>query len=317
MNRAYGMSGAQIAPGRPIGALVKQSEEILAVGSRSFAFASRFLTRSQRLDAAVVYAFCRAVDDVADEAIDRERARADLAAVREDLRTRDPVIPIVRGFREVAARRGIDLRAAVLLVDGVTSDLGSVRVEDDAALIRYCHMVAGTVGIMMCGVLGVRNARAFPFAIDLGIAMQLTNICRDVAEDAARGRVYLPGKRLRRAGESPEALVSGRADRTRIARVVLSVLELAERYYESADAGMRFIPLVPRAAILVASRLYRGIGRKLAANGGDALAGRTVVSGRQKLGLTAGALAMLFHPRLYGSTEHDAALHLPLQELVR
>lgn len=294
-------------------ALVARSEQTLAVGSRSFSFAARFLSRSRRLDAAVVYAFCRTVDDLADEATDQKRARRQLSLLREDLRASQPAIPIVGAFREVAERRRIDVDAAVLLVDGVTSDLVRVRVEDDEELIRYCYMVAGTVGVMMCGVLGVEDDRALPFAIDLGIAMQITNICRDVAEDAARGRVYLPEHRLAATGESSQALVTGRADRGRIAGVVCSLLDLAEEYYASADAGMRYIPVVPRAAILIASRLYRAIGRKLVkVRGGDALAGRTVVSRLEKIVLAAGGLATLLDPRLYAVADHDSTLHLPL-----
>lgn len=187
---------------------------------------------------------------------------------------------------------------------------------DDAELVRYCYRVASTVGLMMCGVLGVRCREALPHAIDLGIAMQLTNICRDVAEDAARGRVYLPAERLRSAGIDPEDVVRGTADPERVASVVRSVLALADRYYRSADGGMRDIPWRFRPAILVASRTYRAIGVRLRRR--RPTAGRTVVPWPEKLAWSAAAVAASLRPAILGITPrwaHDRALHQALRGL--
>ncbi|HEU0078108.1 MAG TPA: squalene/phytoene synthase family protein, partial [Longimicrobiaceae bacterium] len=178
--------------------------------------------------------------------------------------------------------------------------------------------VASTVGLMMCAVLGVRCREAHPHAVDLGIAMQLTNICRDVAEDAYHGRVYLPAERLRRAGTSTEALLAGTAGRAAVARAVAGVLELADRYYASADGGMRDLPPRARPAILVASRVYRAIGVRLRKRGCDALAGRTVVRTPEKAFWGTRALAACLRPAILGigpRWRHDGGLHAALRGL--
>jgi phytoene synthase len=213
----------------------------------------------------------------------------------------------VSALRDLFERRRIDVRYALELVAGVASDLGEVRVADDAALVRYGYRVAGTVGLMMVGVLGVRAAEALPHAVDLGVAMQLTNICRDVREDAERGRVYLPASRLRALGVAPTPEgVLGARDAVR--RVVTDLLALADRYYASAEDGMRHIPWRARLAILVASSVYRAIGVRLLSRGADALAGRTVVPFGGKLWAAVGAVLRLPWASLRRSP-HAEALH--------
>lgn len=296
-----------------------EAQAVFSRGSRSFYFASRFLAEEQRDLAAWVYAFCRMVDDVADDesrpASDRE---ASLDAIRRQVRLAEPAGPEVAGLLRVDAQCGLNLHAAVELVEGCASDLHPARMADDAALLRYCYRVASTVGLLMCGVLGVRDRDALAFAIDLGVAMQLTNICRDVLEDAQNGRVYLPAHRLEAVGVQPEQLVAGTASREAVAEVTLQILEQAERYYHSAWLGMRFLPWRARLAILVAARVYRQIGRQLQRAGGDALAGRTVVSTGRKLFEAALATLNFFSPSVLGigrSRPHDAALHIHLRGL--
>ncbi len=309
-------------------ALVAQCREIMARHARSFDRAARLLPAATRDRTAVLYAFCRLVDDTVDEAPDRAAAVAGVAALKAELETaaghatagaeRHPR-PVVRAFVRTLRDHPLALGAAAELIAGVTSDLGRVRVADDRALLRYCYRVAGTVGLMMSPVLGVRDPRALPFALDLGVAMQLTNICRDVLEDAGRDRVYLPADRLARAGVCQDDLVAGRACRHAVAGVVLDLLALGDRYYASADLGLRYIPVGPRQAILVASRLYRGIGADLKhLRGADALAGRTVVSPARKVGLIAAALARNLAPSTAGlgrHPTHQTALHTHLAGL--
>ncbi len=256
---------------------IASARAVMATRAVTFRAAARLLPADTADDAAVLYAFCRLVDDLADEHADL----AALSALREQVGgASDPSGPVA-AFLDLAARRAIPVGAAIDLVDGARSDLGRVRVADDAALIRYAYAVAGTVGRMMAPLLGAPPAAAAA-AVHLGVAMQLTNVCRDVLEDARNGRVYLPASRLFAAGADPEALVDGTADRAAIASVVRDVLQLAEGWYASADAGMRHLPWRSRLAVLVAARTYRAIGRKLLRHGGDALAGRTVLSAGER-----------------------------------
>jgi phytoene synthase len=289
------------------------SYERLTAGSKTFRFASYFLPRDCRNDAAVVYSFCRLVDDLADDAPSIAQATTDLQQVREELQGRAAARPIVAAYAHVAARTMISPEVAEALIQGVLSDQRVVRVQTDAELLTYCYQVASTVGLMMCGVLGVRDPRALAHAVDLGLAMQLTNICRDVADDARMNRVYLPEERLRAAGTSSEALIQGMAGRDAIARVVRDLLARAEQHYQSADEGMRWIPFRARLAIVIAARTYRAIGVRLLAQGADAMAGRTVVPFTGKVYWAARALVSFLLPRIQGwlpFPKHDARLHL-------
>lgn len=296
-------------------AVVRHSREVLAAHARSFTWASLFLPADRRDDAAVVYAFCRLVDDLVDEAVDAGDARSALDHLSAELRGGAPARPLVAETLAVFERRGIPLEPALQLITGVRGDLGPVRIADDAGLLRYGYRVAGTVGWMMCGVLGVEDRAALPFAIDLGVAMQITNICRDVAEDAGRGRVYLPASRLAAHGTSQQALLEGRADRRAVARVVRELLDLADAYYASADRGKRHIPPRSRLAILVASRVYAGIGQVLRERGGDALAGRVWVGAWGKAWRTVAALGAFVRLAFAPATAHDPLLHQPLAGL--
>lgn len=298
--------------------MVSVSREALAVGSRSFNLASRFMAPNRRDDAAALYAFCRMVDDAADDAPSPQVAEASLVAIEGEMWGRRPASSFMAHFLEVCERRQVDLRHAQNLIDGVRTDLAEVLMPDDRSLVRYCYQVASTVGLMMCGVLGVRRMVALPFAVDLGVAMQLTNICRDVKEDARLGRVYLPADRLRAVGIDPQHLLDDTVDRAALARVVNDLLDLADRYYESAQEGFRFIPFGPRLAITVAARVYRAIGHKLRRNGADAWAGRTVVGSLHKAWVAASAVVAFFGPRIGGwssAKAHAPELHVHLDGL--
>jgi phytoene synthase len=301
--------------------VVASSRQVLDRHARSFSWAATLLPADRHDDAAILYAFCRGVDDAVDEAPTRAealQALADLERGLEDGADASDASACTAALIALSERRGVSLRAARQLIAGVRGDLDPVCVADDAELFRYCYHVAGTVGLMMCGVLGVTDRAAHVHAVDLGIAMQLTNICRDVLEDARMGRVYLPADRLRAQGVTPEALLDGSADRDAVAQVVRDLLELAERYYASADAGMRYIPARPRLAILVAARVYRAIGQRLLSrHGGDALHGRTVVPLVSKLRWT--AVAVFEYVRLSlrrRRPSHADHLHRPLRGLL-
>lgn len=283
---------------------------MLARHARTFDLAGWFLPAARLDDAAVVYAFCRLVDDAVDTATSADEGRAEVLAIERELRGECEARPLVACFAELLDAWGLSRGVALELILGVRSDAGAVEVQGDPELLRYCYRVAGTVGLMMCGVIGVRDRTALPFALDLGIAMQLTNISRDVAEDARLGRVYLPATRLRAAGEEPAALVRGEAAAGKVARVVLELLGLADRYYESADGGLRFIPWRSRLAIVVAGRVYRAIGVRLRRRGGDALAGRTVVPALEKAWWVAEALVRFGRTLVAPIVKvHDAELH--------
>lgn len=294
------------------------SEAILARHARSFRLASLFLADQERLDAAVLYAICRLVDDTADECDDKTRAGIQLDGLRDELVQKRYPRPLVAEFLEVADRCELDVAVMLELIEGVESDLEEVIVADDGELYRYCYRVAGTVGLMMCSVLGVRDPKALAFAIDLGMGMQLTNICRDVLEDARRGRVYVPRTRLEAAGITAEDLLREDVDEEALSRVVRGLLDQADAFYFSADQGMQFIPWRSRLAIVVASRVYRAIGVKLRKKGARVMQGRTVVSSFGKAMWVVRALflwVMVSPPFAPRGPKHQRELHQELRGL--
>ena len=213
----------------------------------------------------LLYGFCRHVDDLVDEQpLDEAHAAIDmLCADLDGDRARDPA---VAGLLDLRRQGRIDGAVVDEFVAGVAQDLIQSTYADVDDLLRYCYRVAGTVGLMMVSLLEVEDPAAPPFAIDLGIGMQLTNISRDVLEDARRGRVYLPAS-LTGGPLSPGDIAEGRASATARARMgVERLLGIADRYYRSADLGMRFLPARARFAVLAASRTYEAIGPRVLAS---------------------------------------------------
>ena len=293
-------------------------EAVLRREGRSFHWAARLLPPAVAGEAAVLYAFCRHVDDLGDDPGDGPdagigAARAALDALAADLDRGTSARPAVAAFLDLAARRDIPLAAAQALVAGVRQDLDAPVLACEGDLLRYAYRVAGTVGLMMCPVLGVRAAWAAPFAVDLGIALQMTNIARDVVEDARRGRRYLPASDLP-VPLSPAALAAPDPATARAAFVgVQRLLERATVYRRSGERGLRAIPGRPRLAILAASRVYDGIGTRLRRLGPAACQGtRAVVPAHGKAALTLRAGLAFLGPRLRDRgppPAHDPALH--------
>lgn len=286
-------------------ALELESLEVLSKHARSFRWASLFLPRRARRDAAVLYAFCRRVDDIVDEGNQSQEAAQELDEVEADLARATPSDPLVARFRRLALTRGFGLRPALDLIAGMRSDLGRVRVRSPEELELYCYRVAGTVGLMMTRTLGAHQPEAQHYAVSLGMAMQLTNICRDVAEDALRDRIYLPESDLRRQGIGQSAIfallegerVPGAS--LRLAETVRALLSRAEDLYAFASHGFRLLPFRARLAVVIAALLYRRIGHELLdKQRGNPLLGRAVVSPFTKACLVAEALGRVLFSRL-------------------
>jgi len=244
---------------------------------KSFWFASLFLPRGVAADAARLYAFCRAMDDLADVAVTAE-SQAVLAQVRAELRGESrggaSSNPDARDFLALAKQYSLPLDAADCLIATFIEDAtAELHIEDEDELVRYCYGVAGTVGLMMSAILGAPRPQADEAAIHLGIAMQMTNIARDVLEDAKNHRRYLPGRWVRQLTARQIAHAAGDAcgnappdARELVSAAVARLLDLADRYYASAAQGFDLIPGPARAGIEIAAAVYREIGTVLRRN---------------------------------------------------
>ncbi len=279
-------------------AALATSRKIIAVHSKSFALSSRLLPRQARDRAVVVYAWCRRADDAVDLAttgdshVALRALRAELDAIYGGGSLQDPIL---EAFQQVVGERGIPRLYPDELLAGLAMDANGMRYDTLHQLLHYCYRVAGTVGLMMCHVLGVRDEAATRHAVHLGVAMQLTNICRDVGEDWQRGRLYLPVEKLRQHDCAWIADLRGRPfpahARTAVAPVIAALLGLADEYYRSGDAGLPLLDWRCRVAIRTARQVYSHIGARVRAQACDPLAERAFVPTAAKLVLLGRAAA--------------------------
>ena len=289
------------------------SRQCLKQHSATFHFAARFLSASSHEMAANLYALCREIDDLADRGEPAISARPALIELRQALRARQGSSALVA--RALALRPAINIDVLIELVDGVIQDTGRVRLQSEAELLRYCYRVAGAVGLLMCDIFEVHDQRARHHAVDLGIAMQLTNICRDICEDAQGGRRYLPADLV---GElSPATLLKPNAgQRSRIKEVTAHLLSEADMRYESGFIGLPFLPLRARLAIYIAGLSYQAIGGIIAGRGYDVWLARAHTSKRQKWLIVAQAVIRFMSSRKAHKYQgrHDPALHKGLNQ---
>lgn len=294
------------------------AEATLSSKGRTFHWARRFLTAEHAQRATRLYSLCRQLDDLADESDGSCDARQTFDLVHAGLTQSGPGSGLVADTDRLLANLRFELDPIVLqaLIDGLSADLSPVAIDSEAALLRYAYRVAGTVGLMMCRAMDVTDPRAHYFAIDLGIAMQLTNICRDVREDAERGRRYLPGSLL---GDctAKQLICPELALQSRVTAAVEAVLMLADQYYRSGERGLVYLPQRARLAIAVAARVYRAIGTELRAEGCRYWLRRAVVPRIEKTRLT---VQTIFTTELLSSPwvrtpHHDQTLHTALAGL--
>jgi phytoene synthase len=265
---------------------------MLRTGSRTFLAASHLLRRRVRDPAISLYAFCRMADDAIDGADDPGPALTWLQERLVRIYAGNP-LPIAadRALADVIARFDIPRELPGALLEGFAWDAVSRRYEDLPALTAYAVRVAGTVGMMMSLLMGARAPSVLARACDLGVAMQLSNIARDVGEDARAGRLYLPLGWLRDAGIDPDVWLAAPAPCDGISAVVQRLLRVADGLYDRSAAGISRLPLSCRPGMVAARMLYAEIGREVERRGNDFVMSRAVVSDRQKLLVLARALA--------------------------
>lgn len=302
-------------------AALAAANAVLTAKGRSFHWARQLLTQEHADRATRLYGFCRRIDDLADEATDPQAAQLALAKVSRAVASGQAdadADPSVLDALQLMRECGIEARVVQDLIAGVASDLHNVRMADDDALLRYCYQVAGTVGVMMCRVLDVQDAAALPHAIDLGMAMQLTNICRDIGTDAALGRRYLPASLV---GDIDPTLLINPDEQLQplLRQCVTTLLDRADTYYRSGEQGLAYLPLRARSSILAAARVYRAIGTRLRQRGNAYWLERAVVQKRTKAVITARALlAVPLRPSFWWPPhQHDARLHTALQGVLQ
>lgn len=264
---------------------------LLRNGSRTFHAASLVLPRRLRDAATALYAFCRVADDAIDlpgsDAAGLDQLRDRLARIYQG---RPAEIPADRAFAEVVAQFAIPRSLPEALLEGFAWDQGRRRYASLEDLCDYAARVAGTVGAMMALLMGRRDPDVLARACDLGVAMQLTNIARDVGEDARAGRIYLPTRWFNEAGIDPDAWLANPVFSPSVGVSVARLLGFADELYQRAAGGIACLPRSCRPGMHAARLIYAEIGREVERQALDSVAQRAVVSGRRKASLVATAI---------------------------
>jgi phytoene synthase len=306
---------------------LRACRRLMRGGSKSFFAASLLLPARVCAPASALYAFCRLADDAIDLGQD---PAAEVAGLRRRLDAiydgRPDALDADRALAHVVHRFAVPRLLLEALLEGFLWDATGRRYETLEAVQDYAARVAGTVGAMMALVMGVHTPRALARACELGIAMQLTNIARDVGEDARNGRLYLPRAWLHEAGIDPDTWLRAPRFDAALAAVVERLLQAADALYRRAEHGVAELPRDCRSAILAARLVYAEIGVQLQRDGLDSVSRRTVVSKRRKLALMARAAgaALRAPPPLVGLPALpavqflvDAAARLPVPPAAR
>ncbi len=266
------------------------ARRITAYYSKSFYFSTRMLPKEKRWATYALYGFCRHCDNL----IDTPRQRTEIEIVREmQLLTEELQVayntgesqhPIIRAFILVAKAYGIPIEYPFDLLKGVAMDVQQTRYNTFDELSLFCYRVAAVVGLMMTYVLGYKDERAFAYAKHLGIAMQLTNILRDIKEDKDMGRIYLPQKDLVRFGVSEQDILKEKITH-QLKALMKFQIERADHYYAEAVSGISLLETESQYAIYSAAKIYRGILRKIEDQDYNPFLGRVFVPSSQKIGI--------------------------------
>jgi 15-cis-phytoene synthase len=265
-------------------ASLEQCRWMIKKGSKSFSLAAELFDPDTRDAAFFLYGWCRYCDDRIDEAgktENQEQLAKRVKALKENTTAAFSFAqqqePVFVALQYIVQRYGIPAHYALELIEGMAMDARGTRYDTLKELLLYCYRVAGTVGLMMSHVMGLRDESALKHAADLGIAMQLTNIARDITEDAAMGRIYLPLSWLQEA-QIPAAEVAAPEYREKLAMLSLRLLREADRYYRSGDAGLWHLSFRSACAVSAARQVYSEIGSLLLRKGARAWDQRTYVT---------------------------------------
>ena len=248
---------------------------------KSFYWASFFLPKKYRLNAGNLYSICRYFDNIADKDQNDQSSylQDSLREIKEDKENKINIF---------LKKNNISLLIFTDLIEGLIADQKNIIIKSEDELIKYSYHVAGTVGLMMSKIIGVKNKKASSSAIDLGIAMQFTNIVRDIYDDAQMKRIYLPSEwipDINLAMLSGQIIINSEQEDI-ISRAIFKLIDLSEKFYNNGFVGLKYIPIKTRLGIFIAANIYRGIGIKIKNQGNKYLRKRVYLNTFEKFIIT-------------------------------
>jgi len=281
---------------------MKKQAQIIQKYGKTFYWASFFLENKVKLRLFSIYAFCRRIDDIVDSKESQPHRH-----IKKIFHKR------IDEFKDLEKKFYPSAQVVNQFMLGQKSDLSHKQPESINELIIYCYRVAGIVGLMVCDALEVKDSKIRHYAIDLGIAMQLTNICRDIKEDSAMDRVYLPKSLVGRL-KSEDVSIPNKDNFKKIKICQKKLLKLADSYYKSAEFAIPFLPGKTALAIRIASNLYQAIGKKIKNKNISYLDTRVYITKYEKFKIT---LPNIFHKKKYYKklNIHNTKLHSAIKNL--
>ncbi len=266
-----------------------------AIYSKSFFLSSTFLPKSRRWETYAMYSFCRYADNIVDNP--RNRSQEELlwevdyfaTEIKIAYKTGESENPVLKPFIKVALKHQIPMEYPLTLLEGVKMDLRKNRYHSFQELYEFCYRVAGVVGIMMTYILGYSDDSAFEYAEKLGVAMQLTNILRDIKEDSKMNRIYLPLDEMKDFGLAEQDFLQENMN-GRMRRFLAWQVNRAHRYYIDSEPGIRLLDPKSQFAIYSANKIYRGILFKLESRSFNPFLGRVFVNQTNKFLILAGEI---------------------------
>ena len=281
---------------------MKKQAQIIQKYGKTFYWASFFLENKVKLRLFSIYAFCRRIDDIVDSKESQPHRH-----IKKIFHKR------IDEFKDLEKKFYPSAQVVNQFMLGQKSDLSHKQPESINELIIYCYRVAGIVGLMVCDALEVKDSKIRHYAIDLGIAMQLTNICRDIKEDSAMDRVYLPKSLVGRL-KSEDVSIPNKDNFKKIKICQKKLLKLADSYYKSAEFAIPFLPGKTALAIRIASNLYQAIGKRIKNKNISYLDTRVYITKYEKFKIT---LPNIFHKKKYYKklNIHNTKLHSAIKNL--
>ncbi|CAN1607812.1 K02291 crtB; 15-cis-phytoene synthase [Candidatus Pelagibacterales bacterium] len=226
---------------------------------KSFYWAGKFLKKDIFADCSILYAFCRIADDLVDNNKNSKSKINKFIKKYSNVKSKNIII---NQFKKIQIKYNIPNKFINDLFYGIKLDTKTVKIKSKEEIIKYSYYVAGTVGAMMAHIFSTTHPKAIKHAIDLGIAMQLTNIARDVVTDAKLGRIYLPQKFFRQNIKVKD-IVNENFDRSKLFAAITKIIIMSEKFYKSGNNGIKYLPRAIRFPIFLASSLYQRIGVKI------------------------------------------------------
>ena len=266
--------------------------------AKTFYFASLFFSKKKQEDISILYTFCRYIDDLGDNPqIKKTTAKEQIDLIKNHIINRSSDIPIVKDFLILMGKYNINITTPLHLISGVSSDLSKVRIKNYKELMIYSYKVAGTVGLMMCKLMEISDADLNKKGILLGIAMQLTNIIRDINEDLQNDRIYFPIQFLSFKFSNIDEIKKNNKLKKKFSNDLFSLIENSNKIYATSWLGIKKLPLKYRIPIGVASNLYQEIGLEIMKNAFCIWEKRIYIAKFSKMFLSLGTIFSIFFGR--------------------